>query len=306
MSVLKSSYRPLEIVIVDNGSSDGSYEYIKSLMKVRPKDLKVKLIKLSKNLGFAVANNLAFKKIDSESKYIALINNDLAIEEDSIEKLVNFIENNPDVAGVQGRILTWDCNKIDSAYNYVTQFYNIIPIFRGLPINACQKTKFVSYVDGAFSIYRVEAVKRSGGLFRPYFFMWGDDYELGIRLWRKGYKLVYVPITVGRHYRSATVDKQTKKMHLDYWKTCANSAIIVMYDRLWIVNFLFRFILSILYGVIYRNKDYLRGVIDGFRIGIKLRKSIKDLRSSTVKEPQLRLSIKSLLIILLKSLEGKA
>jgi len=44
----------------------------------------------------------------------------------------------------------------------------------------------VTYIDGAFSVFRIEAIEKSGGLFMPYFFMWGDDYELGIRLWRKG------------------------------------------------------------------------------------------------------------------------
>ena len=62
-AIFNLKYRPLEIIVVDNNSLDGSFEFIKNLAKeVAPKDVKIKFLKLSKNLGFAVANNIAFLK----------------------------------------------------------------------------------------------------------------------------------------------------------------------------------------------------------------------------------------------------
>jgi GT2 family glycosyltransferase len=101
-AIFNLKYRPLEIIVVDNNSSDGSFELIKKLAKeVAQKDVKIKFLKLSKNYGFAVANNIAFFQRNKEAKYVALINNDLVPYPDSLAKLVDFLEKNSEVGGVR-------------------------------------------------------------------------------------------------------------------------------------------------------------------------------------------------------------
>jgi cellulose synthase/poly-beta-1,6-N-acetylglucosamine synthase-like glycosyltransferase len=76
--IFSLNYRPLEIIVVDNGSDDGSFELIKQLIEEIRQDegFKIRIIRLSKNYGFAAANIIAYRLRDPESKYIALINND--------------------------------------------------------------------------------------------------------------------------------------------------------------------------------------------------------------------------------------
>jgi len=143
-AIFNLKYTPLEIIVVDNNSSDGSFELIKNLAKeIALKDVKIKFLKLSKNYGFAVANNIAFFKRNKEAKYVALINNDLVPYPDSLAKLVDFLEKNNEVGGVQGKILTWDATKIDSAGALYTS-YGIRPaIAQTLPSSTFNVTTYV-------------------------------------------------------------------------------------------------------------------------------------------------------------------
>jgi GT2 family glycosyltransferase len=291
-AIFNLKYRPLEIIIVDNGSDDGSFEFINNLAKtVSQKDVKIRLLKLSKNYGFAIANNIAFTQRSKEAKYVALVNNDLAPHPDSLAKLVEFLEKNNEVGGVQGKILTWDAYKIDSAGALYTSHGIRYAIGQTLPSNTYNVTMYVGFVDGAYSVYRIEAILRCGGLFLPYFFMYGDDYELGIRLWRSGYKLQYVPITAGRHYRSATSGKSSMKPWLEYWAWRSELSVMVMYDDLWLIHVLLRAPMTLLAVLLTRRKSIMRGFIDGIYMGLRLRPHAKGFRVSRLREPMLKMNI---------------
>jgi len=286
--ILLLDYRPLEIIIVDNGSTDGSFEMIKQLVsEVKfDADLNVKIIRLSKNYGFAVANIIAYRFRDPKSKYIALINNDACPERDSLKKLVNYLENLSDkVAGLQGIILSWDGRYILSYGGFVSDHGLLkggIGAFMESNIVNRLKPVIATYIDGAYSLYHVEALEKAGGLFLPYFFMWGDDYELGIRLWRTGYILLAVPIVVARHYGGATTsnksslyDDQTMSYIYEYWSRASSIAVDILYNYPQHFLALIRNIIAlIIFALVKRSKARLRGVIDGIRLGIKLRKRV--------------------------------
>jgi GT2 family glycosyltransferase len=280
-AIFNLKYRPLEIIIVDNNSSDGSFEFINNLAReANPKDVKIRFLKLSKNYGFAIANNIAFLQRSREAKYVALINNDLAPHPDSLTKLVEFLERSNELGGVQGKILTWDGSKIDSAGALYTNYGIRYPIGQTLPSSMYNVMTYVGFVDGAYSVYKVEAILRCGGLFLPYFFMYGDDYELGIRLWRSGYKLLYVPITAGRHYRSATCRESSMKPLLEYWAWRSELSVMIMYDDLWLIHVLLRTPMILLGALLTHRKIIIKGFIDGIYTGLKLRPRAKGFRVS--------------------------
>lgn len=310
-SILGLWYRPLEIIVVDNGSTDGSYELIKSILEniEQSDELRVKLIRLSKNYGFAVANIIAYNLRDPNSKYIALINNDLAPKADSLDRLIDILERYPRIAGVQGIILTWDEKYIDSYGCQITQHGVCYAV--GFGLEACNAHKLrptaVSYIDGAFSVYRVKAVEEAGGLFLPYFFMYGDDYELGIRLWRNRWILLGVPIIVGRHYRCATTSIDDKRdlskpprmlYNCGYWSWLSEIAVLtVLYERIWLLRILERIPTTLAASLLRRSKAITRGYIDGIMIGIKLRKKLR--LGSLINEPRLHVRIFSEFVILM-------
>jgi len=296
--ILSLTYRPLEVIFVDNGSTDGSFELlngvVNKVLKHVDEDLMVKVIRLSKNYGFAVANIIAYKLRDANSKYVALINNDLVPEPNSLEKLVKVLEDNPKIAGVQGVILSWDGAYVDTYGCLGTDHGNLYGVGHTLLPNIIVRPILVTYADGAFSMYRTDAIEKCGGLFLPYFFMWGDDYELGVRLWRCGYILVAVPIIVGRHYRGLTVGHKQMPYMYEYWSWLTNIAVmVVLYGHPWILQLLKR-IPTILAAIIEkRSKAITRALIDGLKIGIKLRRLVLRHRSwlKMPKEPRLRVNI---------------
>ena len=289
--VLRLSYRPLEIIIVDNGSTDGSYELIRDMLRgiCQSDKFRVRLIRLSRNYGFAAANMIAYRLRDPTSRYIALINNDLAPTPESLTKLIKILETHPRIAGVQGIILTWDEKYIDSYSCLIDQHgltYNAGSGLEKHYINKLRPT-ISSYVDGAYSVYRIEAIERSGGLFLPYFFMYGDDYELGIRLWRNGWILASIPIIAGKHYRSATISIDGKKGKsllevrkvlpiYEYWDWLSNTAVLViLYNRLWLLRALERFLIVLIASLLRHSRYITKGFINGIFIGIKLRKRLR-------------------------------
>jgi GT2 family glycosyltransferase len=266
-------YRPLEIIILDNASMDGSIDYIENLIReAAPEDINIRIVRLSKNFGFANANNIGFKLIDKMSRYVILMNIDLAPEAGSLRDLVDHLNNHDDsLAGVQGRILSWDGNFIDSCGGIIDKYGFRHSLGQFLRHDHYIPETFITYCDGSYAIYRREVLNKVGGLFFPYFFMWGDDYELGIRLWRHGYKLKYVPITAGRHYRSGIVKGYLRNPHLRYWIRKSDISVLLIYER-YIYGILFKILLSLLESILRADKYKLRGIIDGMLLGWIIRK----------------------------------
>ncbi|MEM3629450.1 MAG: glycosyltransferase family 2 protein [Candidatus Bathyarchaeia archaeon] len=285
--IISIGYRPLEIIIVDNGSTDGSFEYIKdAVKKFAPKDIVVKFLKLPKNYGFTVANNIALTKRSKEAKYVALINNDLLPEPDSLKKLVGFLEDNDDIGGVQGLILNWDGTKVDSAGIFVTNFW--YTYVYGRDFKASKKT-FVSYISCAYAVFRVDSLLKGGGLFFSPFFMYADDLELGLRLWCTGSKIAYVPIVAGHHFGSVTTKRFSHMMVYFPWRNMI--AIIMAYDRFYPLKLLEKLAFYLVTAYARRDKLILREFINGIFLGYSLRNWLRKLNCTAKTYPVIKIPI---------------
>jgi len=269
-AVLRLSYRPLEIVIVDNGSNDDSFERINRLVNSsKPGDIKVRVARLSKNEGFAGGNNAGFRIVGERAEYVALINNDLRPEPDSLGTLVSYLEENLDVAGVQGKILQWTKPIIDSSGMYWTSLSTCLA--RGLCMpsdsDGLSEVVDVTYADGAYSVYRRNALRSVGGMFDSRLFLHHEDAELGLRLWHAGYKVRSIPVVVGRHYRSLT--SRSYDWALFYYPYRNAIVLTVWYARFWLPKILLRIPHFVLVSFLERSKLLIRGVIDGFIMGTR-------------------------------------
>lgn len=213
--LLKVTYRPLEVIIVDNGSTDDSFDEIYKITRYlisemdffKLKNLRVLVVRLSKNFGFVGANNIAFKIIDSRASYVALINNDFVITNlQVIDKLVQILEKLPSsVCGLQGIILGRSSINKRCKFFLDNKGFKLTEYLRIKAIRDLNRISIPTYLDGAFSIYRVKCLNSFNWLFIPYFFMYCDDIELGLRLQSHGYILASVPIIAGIHYASSTI-----------------------------------------------------------------------------------------------------
>ena len=184
---------PSELIVVDNCSTDGSFEIIKNFLEKL--DLKyLKIIKAPKNLGYTGGNNLGYLYSDKRTKYIVLINNDLIPDEDSISDLVEFMEGNPSIGALQGVIFHINGRTVENAGFLCSEGLVNYPIneFPKKPIE-------VTYASGAYLIIRRSVIEKMGKLFDWHGFMYFDDWPLGYRIWMHGYKVIALPIFAGRH-----------------------------------------------------------------------------------------------------------
>ncbi len=171
----------MRTVIYDSGSSDGSAELASSLVNNST------IIKGS-NHGFGFGNNRCLEKIDTE--YTLLLNSDASIDGLSLEKLVSFLDNNPDHAGVQPLVRLWGWEKVTvSSGVYFTEYgeawdsrfmhLELAPLRTGIQVPA---------ITAAVSLFRTEALRSVNG-FDESFFMYFEDADLSLRLGAAGWKL---------------------------------------------------------------------------------------------------------------------
>lgn len=201
-------YPCYEAIIVDNGSSDGSWEYIiKTISEIKKRhDVPIKLLKLSKNYGFVGGNNAGYRIRNPGARYVALVNNDAIVLPDSLEALVNCIEKSPRVAACQGIVLRPD-NRIDSAGGYLDELLRSVHAYAGQPPEVVRTAYYASYVHGAYSLFNVEALIAAGlgdRLFDPEYFAYYEDVTLSLMLWQSGYRVKVIPKITAIHIGGAS------------------------------------------------------------------------------------------------------
>lgn len=205
--VKELDYPNYELIAVDNGSTDESHKIIRDFAEKMPH---AKFIRLERNLGFTGGNNVAYKARDSESKYVVLLNNDAIPHQNSLKEMVEIMESDPSLGACQGIILNYDNHLIDTAGEYICELLGCYFLFSGKPFGVMKKPMYITYADGAFSIYRVEALKKAGlndKIFEDCMFAYFDDSVLGLKLWNSGYKIASFPFLAGYHQRSTSFKK---------------------------------------------------------------------------------------------------
>ena len=197
----------VELIVVDNGSSDGSFEIVREFLD-RKASINKKVIRLEKNLGFTGGNNVGYKARDHESKYIALLNNDAVPFPDSLKNLVEYAETGKDVGATQGVIVDMNTEKVDTAGDILTDLLVAYQLYHYKVPQSVKKSYYISYADGAYSLYRIDAIKKatsfSDKIFYDEMFAYFDDSILGLQLWNSEYKIVGCPFITALHRRSSS------------------------------------------------------------------------------------------------------
>jgi GT2 family glycosyltransferase len=272
-SVLSVDYPPdmLELVVVDNASTDGSFESVRGYLEAHRGGVRVKVVRAGSNLGFTGGSNLGFAARDRDSKYVLLLNNDAVIYPDGLRALVDYLEEHPRVAAVQGVVLKLGTRLIDTAGDYVDEMLVSHPfgVEKAYPW-ILRHPVYVSYADGSCSLYRVEHVLKCVGerLFVGEFFAYGDDNVLGLELWGCGHPSVALEKAVAEHYRSATLGrKRTRRLLAEYYSARNGVALArVSNSRLRGVAPVYRLVKAGLLFLRYKDRLVLRTVADGLRL----------------------------------------
>lgn len=196
-SLKAQTYRPLEIILVDNGSHDGSPDYIREHFP------EVRLLVNEKNLGFCGGNNVGLR--EAKGDYIALMNNDAVMEPECIAEMVRSIEKGKDIGAVATKILLEDKpTHLDAAGIGIC--LDGLSIGRGRMEEASQYNEEaeVFFVSDCVSLYRKEMIADIG-LYDDDFFAYAEETDMGWRARLKGWRTLYNPKAVATHSHSSTL-----------------------------------------------------------------------------------------------------
>jgi GT2 family glycosyltransferase len=221
--------RSAQVMVVDNASTDDS------VSAVRQHYPQVKVIEPGKNLGFARANNIGIQHCTGE--YIFLVNSDVIILPDCIDRLCEYLSRNPSVGLVSPRILNAD-GTLQPSYRATPGIGNsliralaldslpIIPriLGKGLRKKQIASGQLVDITSGCFWVARRSAVDKVGMLDEDFFF-YGEDKDWCVRFWKANFEVVYLPDAEAIHFGGASSSRQPVRFYIEqhranlhYWK----------------------------------------------------------------------------------------
>jgi GT2 family glycosyltransferase len=217
-----SSDDPVEAVVVDNASRDGSAE------AVAEKFPQVKLVRQTRNTGYGKANNVGLQ--ECEGRFVLLLNPDVTVGEGSVGRLADFLLVRPDVGAVGPRLLRPEGMPDLAARRGFptpsTAFYRLTGLSKAFP----KSRRFNRYnmgflpdsevheIDagtGACLMLRRAAIDRVG-FFDPDYFMYGEDLDLCYRLRLGGWKIYYLPTATAVHLKGASTRQATRRMLYEF------------------------------------------------------------------------------------------
>lgn len=206
LSALQQQTQPHTVIVVDNGSTDGSNDV------VRKKFPSVQLIEFPDNAGFAGGVNRGIQPaIDQGAEYIALLNNDAVADGYWLERLLDTMEANPRAGAVTAKILTADGKRLDSTGDFYSVWGMPFPRGRGEQDRGQydnQVTRNIFAASGGASLYRVSMFQEIG-LFDEDFFAYYEDIDIAFRAQLRGWEILYEPAAKVRHYIGGTSSRIT-------------------------------------------------------------------------------------------------
>jgi GT2 family glycosyltransferase len=196
-AVRRQTVGDVEIVLVDNASSDDSVELVQRHFP------EVGVVRLRRNAGFAAAMNAGIRQ--ARGPYVAFLNNDTEPDERWLEELLACLERHPRAAAATPKVLLLDRpGTLDDTGNFLTP--SLLPYARGhgeADAGQFDVEEQVFSASGAAALWRADALAEIG-LFDEWFFAYYEDVDLGFRARLAGYECWYAPRAVVLHERGGT------------------------------------------------------------------------------------------------------
>jgi GT2 family glycosyltransferase len=212
VSLFGQTYRNFEIVLVDNGSSDGSLEMVQEKFgSYRHNDALpyLKIVALGENRGFAGGNLAGFAQANPHARFIATLNNDTVAEPGWLEILSYRLRALPQAEkwGAVCGCLLFDSNRTVNSAG-IEVYRNGLALDRAIGQSAefANLSQEVFGVSAGAAVYRREAIEDSGGFFDEDFFAYLEDADLAWRMRLRGWRSLFVAQegAVVRHAHSGT------------------------------------------------------------------------------------------------------
>jgi len=201
------------VVVVDNGSGDGSAERFERVIRERGWSEWASVLALPENVGFAAGNNRGIEAV-GEAEHYLLLNSDTIAHRGALSHCLTVMEREPDVGAMSCLVANEDGSPQTAARRFPTPIRQLLSAV-GLPWRAARLFRWadvedpgwdrrtvrrdVDWLGGAFLLVRGEALRQVGPLDER-FFMYGEDVELCHRLARAGWRRLYDPSVAITHF----------------------------------------------------------------------------------------------------------
>ncbi len=217
-TLVQSTYQNVRFVLIDNGSTDGSVEFVREHFGA---DSRVEILEAGANLGWSGGNNLGIRNaMNAGADYVFLLNNDTATAPDAIALLVKAAEADSDVGALAPKMVLFDSPDI---INSVGVECSIIGNGWDRGLGRLDQPKWnrageVLGVCGGAMFIRCSALEHAG-LLPDDFGIYLDDLDLSMRIWNAGYTIRSCPEACVRHKFSATMGEGARARQKYYLNT---------------------------------------------------------------------------------------
>ncbi len=204
-SALEQSYRPIEIFLIDDTSTDRTAEVAEKIYQQSGNGITFTIIKNTTNLGFGGSHNVGIRK--SSGDFVLCLNADCELDKNYVKYAVEVFVRDPRIAAVQGKLTNPRTRKIDTTGLLIYKNRRVVNRGQGDEDRGqYENPEEIWGVDGAAPVYRRSALddtKIEGEYFDADFFAYKEDIDLSWRMRLAGWKMFYEPKAVAYHDRSA-------------------------------------------------------------------------------------------------------
>ena len=279
-SIFAQTYSNIEVIFVDNGSSDGTPDYLETIARSRKN---CRVLRLRRNYGWSGGNNRE-AILAKDTMYLFFMNDDVVlIDRDCIRKLVDTMSKHRDLGATQPLIINKDGSLNCGADLGFSGFPKILKQPRSYPVSEA------FYVSGAALLTRSDVFFRVG-MFDEDLFLYRDDTDYSWRVRLLGYKCACIVDTKAYHWGSATLGFGNPRffyffMRNNIWVIAKNSSLAWVLPRLFLM--MIKVLIGYLGNVLLKEKEgksalfMLRGILEALtnlRIAFSKRANIMKFR----------------------------
>ena len=268
-SLERQSMKNFEVILVDNGSTDGSCAFVASQYSW------VHIIDLSHNFGFSRAVNEGIRA--ARAPYVLLLNNDTEVEPDFLKEMVEGIQRHKKAFSCQAKMIQFhDRDKMDDGGNYYCALGWAFAGGKGKAAEHYDKEKKIFSSCAGAAIYRKKIFEKIG-YFDDEHFAYLEDLDVGYRARIYGYENWYIPGAVVYHVGSGTSGSRYNQFKIRY---SSRNNIYMIYKNMPLLQIILNlpfllvgFGMKILFFCLKGyGREYLAGIKNGFQLSAKGRK----------------------------------